>query len=159
MNWYVVATKSNGERIAEHNLTKQDYEVLLPVLEKTRRHARWIDTVWRPLFPGYLFVRLGSLTTSWRAINGTFGVLRLLTNDGQPQPICEDFISALKLRITDSGTIKDIILDYLAGDKVEIISNAVQGHLAKVLSAENNIRIKVLLAMMGGGSNFHYFGR
>ena len=56
MPWYVVSTKPNQENRAALNLRKQAFEVLLPMMQKKRRHARQIETVLRPLFPGYLFV-------------------------------------------------------------------------------------------------------
>ena len=74
MDWFVVATKPNGERSAEMNLLQQGFDVFFPLIEKTRRHARRVDTVQKPLFPGYLFVQFDSSTTPWRSINGTIGL-------------------------------------------------------------------------------------
>lgn len=150
MSWYVVATKPNGERSAEANLSNQGYEIFLPVIEKTRRHARRTDIVRRPLFPGYLFVQFDPSTTAWRAINGTIGVRHLLMNNGRPQSIYGDFIKTIKLRISASGVIAEDPPVYKEGETVELISGAMQGHLATILSADENCRIKILLAMMGG---------
>ena len=57
--WYVVHTRPHQERRAEANLLRQGFRVWLPVMERSRRHARRIETVRGALFPGYLFVESG----------------------------------------------------------------------------------------------------
>ena len=74
--WYVVHTRPHQERRAEANLLRQGYRAWLPQMERSRRHARRIETVRTPLFPGYLFVELDIAREAWCAINGTFGVRR-----------------------------------------------------------------------------------
>lgn len=150
MSWYVVATKPNRERSAEANLSNQGYDIFFPIAEKIRRHARRVDIVRRPLFPGYLFVQFDPATTAWRAINGTVGVRHLLMNNGRPQSIHGNFIKAIKLRISASGVISEDAPVYKEGEKVELMSGPMQGHLATIFSADENGRIKILLAMMGG---------
>ena len=81
--WYVVHTRPHEERRAEANLVRQGFRVWLPVMERSRRHARRIETVHSALFPGYLFAELDIGRAAWRTINGTFGVRRLLA-DGPP---------------------------------------------------------------------------
>ena len=61
--WYAVQCKPNKERTATQQLANQGIRSFLPVREKTRRHARRIERVRVPLFPGYLFV------TAWIAIS------------------------------------------------------------------------------------------
>ena len=41
------------------------------------RHARKTEIVLCPLFPGYVFVCLDIGEQRWRAVNGTFGVVRI----------------------------------------------------------------------------------
>ena len=43
--WYVVHTRPHQERRAEANLVRQGFRTWLPVMERSRRHARRIDTV------------------------------------------------------------------------------------------------------------------
>ena len=83
--WYVVHARPHQERRAEANLLRQGFRVWLPVMERSRRHARRIETVRSALFPGYLFVELDIERATWRAINGTFGVRRLLADGLYPQ--------------------------------------------------------------------------
>ena len=74
--WYLVHTRPHQERRAEANLLRQGYRAWLPQMERSRRHARRIETTRMPLFPGCLFVSLDMARDAWRAIDGTFGVRR-----------------------------------------------------------------------------------
>lgn len=150
MNWFVVATKPNGERLAEANLARQGFEVYVPLMQKTRRHARRVEKVLRPLFPGYLFVGFDAATTPWRSINGTIGVRHLLTNDGRPQPVLGGFVETLQQQTCDNGAVMDVTPQYHPGDTAVVMAGAMQGHLATILSADDHGRVRILLAMMGG---------
>ncbi len=56
--WIAVNAHPNRERTAEQNLRNQEYEPYCPVIRKQIRHARRGSEALRPLYPGYLFVRL-----------------------------------------------------------------------------------------------------
>ncbi len=150
MHWYAVATKPNGECTAEVNLTRQGFEVFLPQIIKTRRHARKVEQVRRPLFAGYLFVQFDPSAMPWRAINGTIGVRHLLTNKGRPQHIQPKIIAGIRAHINNDGVI---VLDeerLRAGEKVEVINGAMQGYMATILSADDQGRVRILMSIMGG---------
>ena len=53
-NWYVIRTQPRAECMAEAELSRAGYEVLLPRVE-TFHSRNGSDDV--PLFPGYLFLR------------------------------------------------------------------------------------------------------
>ena len=72
--WYVVHTQVLGEDRADLNLRRQGFETYLPRYLRTRRHARRVETVARPLFPRYLFVAMDVARDRWRAVQSTFGV-------------------------------------------------------------------------------------
>ncbi|MDR2613721.1 MAG: transcription/translation regulatory transformer protein RfaH, partial [Candidatus Accumulibacter sp.] len=59
MHWYLVHTKPKQEKCALQNLEWQGYECYLPIVpsEKVRQNA--LTFVDEPLFPRYLFIRLG----------------------------------------------------------------------------------------------------
>lgn len=150
MDWYVVATKPHGELHAQTNLIKQGYTVFVPLIKKNRRHARRVDTVLRPLFPGYLFVQFNLKNTAWRSINGTIGVRYLLNNNGQPQCIQSSFIETLLGAIDENGAVTHPKPIFAKGEVVEIMTGALQGHLATILSANEKSRVRILLSIMGG---------
>jgi transcriptional antiterminator RfaH len=59
-NWYLIHTKIRQERVALENLDRQGFECFLPTIlaEKLRRGA--LQVMKEPLFPRYLFIRLGT---------------------------------------------------------------------------------------------------
>ena len=79
-NWYLIHTKIRQERVALENLERQGFECFLPLIraEKLRRGA--LQVVQEPLFPRYLFIRLGTglESQSWAPIRSTIGVSRLV---------------------------------------------------------------------------------
>ena len=101
--WYVVHARPYQERRAEANLVRQGFRVWRPVMERSRRHARRIETVRSALFSGYLFVELDIEHAAWRAINGTFGVRRLLADGLYPQALPEGFVAALRDAVGTDG--------------------------------------------------------
>ena len=85
--WYAVQCQPHRERLAASHLINQGFGVHLPLREKTRRHARKIETIRTPFFPGYLFARLDLSRDFWRSVNGTVGVVRLVTQGDRPTPV------------------------------------------------------------------------
>src|SRR4029079_6714112 len=100
--WYVVRTLPQRELQARIQLINQGFRVFVPRYLKNRRHARKLETVSAPLFPRYIFVVLDRTRDRWRSINGTFGVDRLLTQGGEPQPVPYGVVESLA-DVADSG--------------------------------------------------------
>ncbi len=150
MDWFVVATKPNNEKTAEFNLQQQGFKVFLPLIEKTRRHARRVEKVLRPFFPGYLFVQFDASNMPWNSINGTIGVRHILTNNGRPQPVAKNFVETLLCMLNERGAVNEQDRSFSIGSKVEVTAGVMQGHLATILSAESRGRVSILLAMLGG---------
>jgi transcription elongation factor/antiterminator RfaH len=148
--WYVVHARPHQERRAEANLARQGFRVWLPVMERSRRHARRIETVRSALFPGYLFVELDIERAAWRAINGTFGVRRLLADGLYPQALPEDFIAALRGAVGTDGLSTAAPADLRPGDAVRITAGPFTECAALVLRLAPGERVEVLLDVLGG---------
>lgn len=56
--WYAVQTRSNQEKIACKELSGRGLECFLPIYETAGRRKDRRVLLTRPLFPGYLFVRM-----------------------------------------------------------------------------------------------------
>ena len=87
MPWGVAYTYASQEARAVENLGRQGFEAFCPMYARpARRDVR--STVDSPLFPCYVFVAL-TVDQRWRCINGTRGVIRLLTSrsDDDPRPL------------------------------------------------------------------------
>ena len=148
--WYVVHTRPHQEQRAEVNLARQGYRAWLPVMERSRRQARRIETVHAPLFPGYLFVELDVTREPWRAINGTFGVKRLLADGPRPQPLPEEFVTALREATGSDGLSTPAPPDLQPGDAVTIAAGPFVECAAVVLRLAPRERVEVLLDVLGG---------
>lgn len=148
-NWYVVNTHPHQEARAESNLRQQSYHVWFPRLLSARRHARRVDTTMRPLFPGYVFVRLDEETQAWRAINSTFGVRRILCQGDCPAPVECGFVEALKERTDDSGAV--ILPDdgLKLGHPIQILSGPFSDHIGTLLRLADKDRVTLLLSVLG----------
>ena len=55
--WYVAQTHPNAEEKAFSHLERQGFRAYLPRYRKSRRHARKVELIRAPLFPGYPVLR------------------------------------------------------------------------------------------------------
>ena len=149
MNWYVVSTKPNCEIKATLNLERQHFDTYMPRIVARRSHARRIEMVPRPLFFGYVFVRLDPDVARWRSINGTVGVRHILSANGRPQPLRAGFIDALRAREVD-GIIVTPPQELEIGDLVELCDGPLRAQVGKILSADVAGRARLLLELLGG---------
>ena len=119
-------------------------------MECSRRHARRIESVRAPLFPGYLLVKLDIGRERWRAINGTFGARRLLANGPHPQALPEDFVGALRDTTGVDGVSTAAPSDLRPGDPVTIAAGPFAECAAVILRLGPGERVEVLLDVLGG---------
>jgi transcriptional antiterminator RfaH len=148
MHWYLVHSKPRQERLAFDNLTRQGYACYLPVLptEKIRQGA--ITLADEPLFPRYLFIRLGSDLSAkgWGPIRYTTGVSRLVSFGAEPAKIDDDLV--LQLQKTESMLKNKPARLFEAGDRVRFTSGAFAGIEGVFQIAEGEKRVMVLIEMM-----------
>ena len=73
--WYVVQSKPGQAERAAQELQNQGFEVFCPTIKVERvRSGKRMEKI-EPLFPGYVFIELSELTSNWRPIRSTRGVL------------------------------------------------------------------------------------
>ena len=113
--WYVVRTKSNKEMVARVNFEQQGYRVYLPMFQKTIRHSRKVKEVYRPIFPGYLFLLLKPEDMNWIAIGSTRGAVGPLRFGEQYVPVPDWVMERIREREDQPGIIS---LGRLVGDKL-----------------------------------------
>ena len=147
-HWYLIQFKPNSYRLAERNLHRQGFETFLPMQKITRRKASRFVSDLKPLFPGYMFVRVNSDLAPWRTINSTIGVSKLVSFEGKPKPLPLQLISGLMLRCDASGTLlppKSLSEGY----SVEMLTGPFANFIATVDTIDPEQRIWVLLDFMG----------
>lgn len=147
--WYLAQLKPGGFKTAVTNLARQGYESFMPLREETRRRAgRW-DTRLRPLFPGYLFVKVPDDRRQWRTINSTYGVSRLVALDaGRPTQVAPDLVAAMQAQVLEDGKLQPPA-EFKVGDKVRVVSGPLVDKLAEIEAIPEQGRIYVLLELMG----------
>ncbi|AGH97788.1 transcription termination/antitermination protein NusG [Micavibrio aeruginosavorus] len=148
-NWFVIQTQPNQEFRAETHLRRQGYDVWLPCIKKIRRHARRVENVQRPLFPGYMFVRMDINEQPWRAINGTFGVRNILCQNNKPQTIAPGFIEALRNRAVDDGRTIPVDDGMREGNVVRIAQGPFEDYIGTILKIADRDRIMLMLQILG----------
>ncbi|HUC62930.1 MAG TPA: transcription termination/antitermination NusG family protein [Alphaproteobacteria bacterium] len=147
--WYVVHTQAAAEAKARANLMLQRYETFLPCFRKRRRHARKIDTVLAPLFPRYLFVHLDLDSQSWRSINGTFGVVTLVTFDDRPSAVPEGVVESIRARCDGAG-IMDLKEPGFARGQALTIEDGPMANLTGLFEkVSSDERVVLLIEMLG----------
>lgn len=147
--WYVVSTLPNQEARAEANLRRQGYASWMPRFCRSRRHARRIDTVLAPLFPGYLFVQLDLDRQAWSAINGTYGVRRIICRNDRPARLPDDFIAALHGTLDQQG-LAGVPEQWLqAGMKVRVLSGPFVDCVGTLVDLASRERVALLLTVLG----------
>jgi transcriptional antiterminator RfaH len=146
--WYVAHTQPRAEDQAIYHLEMQGYRVVCPRYRRTVRHARKAKTVLAPLFPNYLFVHFDISRDQWRSVNGTRGVVRLLTHGGTPQPLPNGIVEGLLARMRDDGTI-DWSPTLKIGGAVRIAGGPFAEFLGTLEYFDAAGRVRVLLDLLG----------
>ena len=146
--WFLAQVRPNCHKMAERNLRQQHFQTFLPMHEETRRRTGRFTSTMRTLFTGYMFVAFDTAKGSWRAINSTYGVTRLVSFGKEPQPVPLGLISQLMLRCDAGGNLLPPRI-LRPGDPVRVISGTFAEFAATVEKITPDQRVWVLLDLMG----------
>lgn len=149
IGWIALYTKANQERTAITNIERQDFSAYCPMIEHTRRHARKVETVRRPLFPSYVFVRLDAQKCQWRPLLSTIGVQSVIQFNNRPGFMPDGFVEELQVFEEQDKLRVMTAPKFMAGMEVKILNGPFQNLIAKVLSLPEKDRVWLLLDMMG----------
>lgn len=145
-HWYLVHTKIRQEVTALENLERQGFECFLPLMqvEKLRRNA--LQVVQEPMFPRYLFIRLGSDmgSQSWAPIRSTLGVSRLVTFGQTPAKVQDELVSQIRAHCEAGVQLRH----FESGEKVEVTHGPFAGLEAIYQMADGEGRVMVLLNIL-----------
>ena len=132
--WFAFYTKSKHEKLVCGNLTKQSYEVYLPLL---REKKKWSDRkVWvqYPLFKSYIFVKIEPKFEM--SILKTPGIVKMIKFGNKPSPISEETIYALKLMI-NGGYKPHSTESFIKGDPVIVKDGPLKGLKGEIATIQN----------------------
>lgn len=135
--WYAVFTVPQNEKSAVRHLSQRDVESFLPTYSTVRvwKNRQRVGLV-LPLFPSYLFVRIGRRERG--KVLGSPGVLRIVGTHREPVPVPEATIEFLR---SDLCARKIEPYHELAvGQRVRIRDGAMSGLQGVLVRRNNNLR-------------------
>lgn len=153
--WYVVNSKSNKEIFTSEELEKQGFRTFVPLYAVFRPVRGKTVRVHKPLFPGYLFVKLNMETDRWRSVCGTRGVVSLVTaSESGATPLPRGFVEEL-IETTDAAgllpvkEVEEIVKEYLPGEPLQVVSGVFQG-LSGTYEGKRGDSVLLFLSLLSG---------
>ena len=121
--WFAIRTQPRKEQVAKKHYEQQDFIVYLPLILTIRRHARRIDKIPRPLFPGYVFLHLSIEDRKWNTIRSTIGATGPVRFGEYYPPVPDWVIEGLRIREDERGFISlaSQVSTFKQGDRVSVV--------------------------------------
>ena len=145
--WAAIYTHPRRENVAAENLLRQEFQIYFPRELKRVRHARRITDVRRPLFPGYIFVRVARRLAMWRPILSTVGVRDLVRTGGRPALLDGEFIEGLRAREID-GLIVRPASPYQLDQEVRLTGGPFDGLIGRIVEMSDENRLVLLTSLL-----------
>ena len=148
MHWYLVHTKPRQEKCALENLQRQGYQCYLPTLPSEKIRQGVLTVVEEPLFPRYLFIRLGQSDSapSWAPIRSTKGVSRLVSFGGEPAKVADSLVEALRAQEAAVQAAPQRL--FQPGDRVRLTEAPFAGIEGIYHMADGERRVMVLIELL-----------
>jgi transcriptional antiterminator RfaH len=148
MRWVAVNTHPHRERVAAENLARQQFNVYCPTELRRVRHARRVQDVTRPIFPGYIFAEVAPDLTLWRSILSTYGVRAVISYGDRPAFVEAGFIEGLRAREID-GVIVKPVTPYRVGQEIRLNGGPFDGLIATIVEMNDKDRLVLLMRLLG----------
>ena len=148
MHWFLVHTKPRQETTALQNLEQQSFQCYLPTCPSERLRHGSVVVIDEPLFPRYLFIRLGrgDSAPSWSPIRSTKGVSRLVCFGSEPAKVAPSLIELLMSREAAlQGKPQRL---FSKGDRVQMAGGPFAGIEGVYQMADGECRAMVLIELL-----------
>lgn len=148
MHWYLIHTKPRQEKCALENLQRQGYQCYLPTLPTERFRRGVIMVADEPLFPRYLFIRLGlgDSAQSWAPIRSTKGVSRLVSFGVEPAKVPDNLVGALYAQEASFQVEPERL--FKPGDRIRLTEAPFAGIEGIYQMADGERRVMVLIELL-----------
>ncbi|MDR2091731.1 MAG: transcription/translation regulatory transformer protein RfaH [Azoarcus sp.] len=149
MYWYLIQTKPRLEKHALENLERQGYECYLPIIPAEKLRQGKLVVIDTPLFPRYLFIRLGTNSTdkSWGPIRSTKGVSTLVRFGNDPAKADDELIALLKSHESARQDAPERLFEQ--GERVRLTEGPFAGIEAIYQMTDGERRAMVLIELLG----------
>ena len=136
------------EGLALENLERQGYECYLPTLPSEKLRQGVVTVSQEPLFPRYLFVRLGEggQGPGWGPIRSTRGVNRLVTFGTEPARVDDGLVDMLRAR--QAGIARQPQRLFEPGERVQLTETPFAGIEGIYQLADGERRVMVLIELL-----------
>jgi transcriptional antiterminator RfaH len=145
--WLVVNTHPHREKLALVNLCRQNFSAYCPRIRKRLRSRYGSADVLRPLFPGYLFVRVDRSSSLWRPILSTHGVRRVVRFGDSVNYLDNQFVESLRAREVDGAIVKPQAA-YVVGQEIKLAGGPFDGIVAKIIEVQEKDRLVILMNLL-----------
>lgn len=146
-HWHAVHTRSRHEKMVAELLQEQGVENFLPlvrVLSQWKDRKKWVD---KPLFPGYLFVRIHEEEIP--VVRSTRGVARLLGPEPYKPTIVPDEEIENVRRLVASGVKVDPYPYLRPGRLVRITRGPLRGVEGTLLRRQGRFMLVISVPVIG----------
>jgi transcription antitermination factor NusG len=145
--WYAVFTKSRCEKVVQKMLLAKKVETFLPINHYTRKYARKIKQIEKPLINGYVFVRI--IKEEYVKVLETEHVVSFLKFGKDIISIPDDEINILRQIVGEDIELNIETKSLKVGDTVEIIKGNLYGMKGTLQSMDGKNRINISLETLG----------
>ena len=145
MFWYAAYTSSRHEKTVAEHLRQREVECFLPLYETVRRWNNGRHRVQLPLFPSYVFVRMG-VRDKLRVLQVP-GLAQLVSFQGSPAVLPDAEIETLRSALA-SGVPAQPYRYLSVGSQVEVCNGPLQGMRGILLRHQGQFRVVLSVEMI-----------
>lgn len=148
MMWYVLQVLTGHEEEVQGELERAGIETMLPREARLiRRRGSWREVDYL-LMPGYLFVRLELTDEAYYRINGTAGVIRILSAGGKPSPLEEHEVEWLRILAEQLG--RPSTVEFLDNHTYRVVDGALRSLERQITGIDRHRRrVRVVITIAG----------
>ncbi len=143
--WFAIQVRAKSEIGVAAALESKGYRPFVPAYRPIRHRTPTSNPVPKPLFPGYLFCRLGQSASG--PIVTTPGVVRIVGYGNVPTPVEESEIEALKA-VIESGLPAEPWPSVRPGQIVRIAKGPLSGIEGVVWECNRRLNLVVSVAIL-----------
>lgn len=147
--WHVAWAAWRAENRAKDGLIQRGYDVLVPTMHVTVRHAGRKMLVERPIFPRYLFVGVEDEQSIY-PIMSTIAVNGLVMNHDKPVKMPVWIMrNLLAAQVAGAFDKTPKVVTYKEGQEVRFVGGPMENFVGHILKAPEGKRVEVLISMFG----------
>jgi transcriptional antiterminator NusG len=145
-SWFALQTRYRFEEKIATELEAKGIESYLPRLREIHQWKDRKKTMDVPAFGGYVFARFTPSLQNRVRVLETSGVVKLLGNQGRPEPVPEEEIESLRLALESGAPCDRHPLLAEVGMRVKVRQGMLAGLEGQVVRVANQLRILVNVA-------------